>query len=127
KLRERLNQLSADVRALDNNLAEADGANRSHLQRRRDAKAAERTHAKQQLDEVQARLGKLEALTLDASWIAEQLQGFHQVWRNLLPRNRVRVIQSVVARVDVDEPNGDVEIALQPWVGEGLKGDGRAA
>ncbi|MEZ4229070.1 MAG: recombinase family protein [Polyangiaceae bacterium] len=127
KLRERLNQLSADVRALDNNLAEADGANRSHLQRRRDVKAEQRTQVKQRLDEVQARLGKLEALTLDASWIADQLHGFHQVWRNLLPRNRVRVIQSVVARVDVDEPNGDVDIALQPWVGEALKGDGRAA
>jgi hypothetical protein len=52
---------------------------------------------------------------VDATWIAEQLQHFDSVWEELLPFNRQRLVRSVVQRINVDEPAGDVDIVLQPW------------
>lgn len=76
---------------------------------------------------VETRLNKLERLVLDGSWSAEQLQNFERVWDHLLPLNRLRVIRAVIARVDVNEPTGDVAVTLQPWLSETLKREGNAA
>lgn len=119
-LRDRLVKLDTEVHGLDAQLAAAAAEGRAYLEPRRDARAAERERCQAKLREVDMSLGKLDHLVLDGAWIAEQLQRFDRVWEHLLPLNRLRVVRAVVARVDVDEPSGDVAITLQPWVGQAL-------
>jgi DNA invertase Pin-like site-specific DNA recombinase len=81
--------------------------------RRRKADDPERLHA--ELTRATERLAVLENLTLDAKWIAGALADFDSVWERLHPVNRVRLVQSVVRRVEVDSASKDIRIELQPW------------
>lgn len=133
-LRERRAELRQQVGALDlepRALAEQSSDASDDPGRRRGHRRALRERAREELLRVDARLDSLERLSLDGAWIGEQLLTFDLVWDRLLPINRLRIVRAVVARVDVNEATGDVEIAVQPWVGEALggnaKGDSDAA
>jgi DNA invertase Pin-like site-specific DNA recombinase len=114
-LRERIKTLDTDIRALGEQIEAATGATKDLLGGRQEAKARERAQLRERLSSVDQRLGGLEALVIDAGWIAEQLRSFDRVWQHLHPLNRLRVVRAVVERVDVDEPAGEVAITLQPW------------
>jgi DNA invertase Pin-like site-specific DNA recombinase len=77
---------------------------------------------REELRSVQAQLGHLEQLVLSGAWIAEQLRALEQVWDRLLPINRLRVVRSLVERVDVDSTTGEVRVTLKDWVSEALTG-----
>jgi hypothetical protein len=77
---------------------------------------------REELRSVQAQLGHLEQLVLSGAWIAEQLRALDQVWDRLLPINRLRVVRSVVERVEVDSTTGEVRVSLKDWVSEALTG-----
>lgn len=58
--------------------------------------------------EVQRRLALLTDTELEAVWVKQCLANFDKVWDALNPENRMRMVHAVVARVEVDEPNGDI-------------------
>ncbi len=64
------------------------------------------------LVEVQRRLALLEDTELETKWAERCLADFDQVWDRLSHENRARMVRAVVARVEVDEPNGDVRAFL---------------
>ena len=58
--------------------------------------------------EVQRRLALLADTELEGQWVKRCLADFDKVWDTLSPENRMRMVHAVVARVEVDEPNGDI-------------------
>ncbi|MCU0663717.1 MAG: recombinase family protein [Myxococcota bacterium] len=64
------------------------------------------------LNEVQRRLAMLKDIELETQWVERCLAHFDKVWDTLSPDNRTRLVRAVVARVEVDEPNGDVRAFL---------------
>ena len=58
--------------------------------------------------EVQRRLALLADTELESEWVKRCLADFDTVWDTLSPENRMRMVHAVVARVEVDEPNGDI-------------------
>ena len=58
--------------------------------------------------EVQRRLALLADTELEAEWVKRCLANFDKVWDTLSPENRMRMVRAVVARVEVDEPSGDI-------------------
>jgi DNA invertase Pin-like site-specific DNA recombinase len=62
--------------------------------------------------EVQRRLALLADTELETQWVARCLADFDQIWDTLSPENRTRMVRALVARVEVDEPNGDVRAFL---------------
>jgi DNA invertase Pin-like site-specific DNA recombinase len=120
-LRTRTNALEAELLVLTAQAEAAaaagttDATTREILTSRRDAKHNDLARLKTRLGAAEEKLGALETLALDARWIAEQLQGFDQVWERLHPTNRLRLVRAVVRRVDVDQAVGSTNIELQPW------------
>jgi hypothetical protein len=114
-LKERLATLGGALEQLQACILEAGSTTQELYEGRIVKVTAEREQLKKQLRAVDARLGVIENLTLDAVWIGQQLQSFAHVWEQVLPHNRQRLVRSVVQRIDVDEPTGAVDITLQPW------------
>ena len=66
----------------------------------------------EQLREVERQLAAEIEAEIDAEWVAATLRDFDAVYENLTPDNRARLLRALVARIDVDEPEGTVEIQL---------------
>lgn len=126
-LKDRQRELTAHLEKAKLQTDEAAGTTRQLYAGRRDRLAAERELLIQQLARVEFRLGALDDLVLDGAWLAEQLQSFDRVWDELLPQNRLRVVKALVERIDVNEPEGTVDIALLPWCAALLPSAERAA
>ncbi|MCC6748837.1 MAG: recombinase family protein [Deltaproteobacteria bacterium] len=76
------------------------------------------------LVDVQRRLALLEDTELETQWVERCLADFDQIWDRLSNENRGRLVRAVVARVEVDEPNGDVRAFLTdvaPSAAEGAR------
>jgi predicted nuclease with TOPRIM domain len=112
-LSERIDTLSGKFDQLQSVASNADDSSRAHYEARITQLTTERDSLRARLRELELRLGALENLVLETSWIGEELQHFDVVWDHLLPVNRQRLVRSVVQRIDVDEPAGNVDIVLQ--------------
>jgi len=75
--------------------------------------------------EVQRRLALLADTALETQWVARCLADFDAVWDVLSPENRARMVRAVVARVEVDEPSGDIRAFLTD-LGADAEGAARA-
>lgn len=64
------------------------------------------------LVEVQRQLALIEDTELETKWVERCLGDFDKIWDTLSNENRARMVRAVVARVEVDEPNGDVRAFL---------------
>lgn len=61
---------------------------------------------------VDRELGVLEGAIEDAAWLVDTLRDFHGLWDSLTPKNRQRLIRSLVEEVRVDEQSGRVRVKL---------------
>jgi site-specific DNA recombinase len=66
--------------------------------------------AESRLAAVERELAALEAIEVEASWVADRLAEFHQIWDVLTPENRGRLLRAVVERVEVDEPANQIKL-----------------
>lgn len=63
---------------------------------------------------VRQELLELERLSVDEEQLAAALSLFDPVWENLLPREKVRVMQLLVERVQYDAGTGRVSVTFRP-------------
>ncbi|MFH0899222.1 MAG: hypothetical protein V2A73_01205, partial [Pseudomonadota bacterium] len=66
----------------------------------------------QRLGEVHRRLALIEDTELETKWVERCLADFDKVWDTLTHQNRARLVRAIVARIDVDEPNNNVQAFL---------------
>jgi site-specific DNA recombinase len=118
---ERKDQLQAERRSLENELARWDAEVRQLVDQVRpgDARGAALTRLaelQQRITGAESRMrevcGEQETLGqgLDKERAAQALTKFDPVWETLAPREQVRVVQLLVERVDYDGPAGKVAI-----------------
>jgi DNA invertase Pin-like site-specific DNA recombinase len=66
--------------------------------------------AERRLAAVERELAVLEAIEVEASWVADRLSEFHRIWDVLSAENRGRLLRAVIERVEVDEPSNEVKL-----------------
>jgi len=66
--------------------------------------------AESRLATVERELAALEAVEVEASWVADRLAEFHQIWDLLTAANRGRLLRAVIERVEVDEPANQIKL-----------------
>lgn len=103
--------LAAESSQLIQALESIDGPNRGSDQRL-EAIDAQMRRCEQRLVDVGRELGNLDAVEVDAPWVARCLEDFSTVWDILSPDNRTRLLHAIVERVEVHEPSNTVKIAL---------------
>jgi DNA invertase Pin-like site-specific DNA recombinase len=64
------------------------------------------------LAEVEREIASLDAVEVDAEWVAKCLTAFDGVWDVLTPENRARLVRAIVKRVDVDEPANQLSVTM---------------
>jgi site-specific DNA recombinase len=68
--------------------------------------------AELRLAEVEREIVKLEAARTTQQWVAAVLKDFDAIWNMMTDENHGRLVRALVASVEVDEPDGDIEITL---------------
>ena len=105
-------RLSAEGRSLVGQMAEMDGAARRLIDERVQEIGADLGRQEARLAEVEQQLGVLAAAEVDADWVGATLRDFDPLWDAMTPDNRARLVRALVRRVVVNEPIGNVTIAL---------------
>jgi len=67
---------------------------------------------KARIADIDARFGALDAARVDADWVGAALRDFGNLWNEMTPENRVRLVRAVVERVEVDDEAGSIEARL---------------
>jgi site-specific DNA recombinase len=68
--------------------------------------------AELRLAEVEREIAALESAKATQDWVSAVLKDFDAVWNVMTDENRGRLVRALVARVEVDEPSGDIAITL---------------
>jgi site-specific DNA recombinase len=66
------------------------------------------------LGEVTAQIATLQESAMQEKEIVAALAAFDPVWDALSPRERARLVESLIERVDFDGENGSVSMTLHP-------------
>ncbi len=108
----KISSLSAEGKRLAEKIAYLAGPARRLLDERlKDiGEAIQRTEAR--LEAVKQEMASLDAIEIDAGWVAQCLADFGSVWDVLTPANRGRLVRAIVERVEVDEPKNEVRVFL---------------
>jgi site-specific DNA recombinase len=104
--------LSDESRRLIETLDTVTGPARALVQERLRALDARLSRAQQRLQAVERELGHIAEVELDAAWVARCLDDFPAVWDVLTPENRLRFVQTVVDRIEVNALANEVKIHL---------------
>lgn len=104
--------LAAESRNLIETLTTVTGPTRSLVDEQLRALDARLQRTEQRRHMVEWELGNIAAVELDAAWVSHCLDDFRTVWDVLTVENRVRLVQTVVERVEVNEPANQVKIHL---------------
>jgi hypothetical protein len=104
--------LSTEGKRLVESAASMTGAARRLLDAKLQETGDQLGRLEARLAEVQRRLALLVDVELETAWVARCLADFDKVWDALTPDNRARLVRTLVARVEVDEPRGDVRAFL---------------
>jgi site-specific DNA recombinase len=105
-------RLSAEGRNLVETLGQSKGTAHRLLEERIEDVGAELATSEARLAEVERALAEFDRTELDARWVAESLAHFDRVWDVMNADNRVRLVQAIVERVEVNEPGGRVTATL---------------
>ena len=93
-------------------MAEMDGAARRLIDERVQEIGADLGRQEARLAEVEQQLGVLAAAEVDAELVGATLRDFDPLWDAMTPDNRARLVRALVPRAVVNEPIGNVTIAL---------------
>ena len=104
--------LNQEVRGLVETMPDVDGAARSALQDRLSKLSEQIERREAQLAAAERESAQLTKLEVDAAWVERCLCEFDDIWETLTQAGKARLVRSVVARLDVDEPSSTVSITL---------------
>ena len=104
--------MSAGGSGLAESLSEARGAARRFMAGRIEAVGEDLAACESRLAEVERELADLDAVDIEAGWVAEALGRFDEVWDVLTIENGARLVRAVVERVEVDEATGRASAVL---------------
>jgi len=108
----KISALSAEGKRLAEKIADVTGPARRFLDERLTeiGEAIQRTEGRPEA--VRQETAGLDAIEIDAGWVAQCLADFGSVWDVLTPANRGRLVRAIVERVEVDEPKNEVRVFL---------------
>jgi DNA invertase Pin-like site-specific DNA recombinase len=104
--------LSAEGHKLVETLGTANGTAHRMLEERIEELGAQITHSETRLYQVERALNELRKTEVEASWVADALAHFDDVWDVLTVENQARLVGAVVKRVVVDDVAGTVSAEL---------------
>jgi site-specific DNA recombinase len=82
--------------------------------------------AERRLGEIEEKLGELRSMLVDEADVAAAFTDFDNLWKALSPREQVRVIHLLVARVEFDAGDSTIEVSFHAAGIKTLTADGEA-
>ena len=89
-----------------------DAAARRLVEERLEEIGQEVAEAEGRLAEAERALLALEEQQTEAQWAASTLEYFADVWKVMTPGNRIRLVQALVRRIEVNEPCQEIRVVL---------------
>jgi site-specific DNA recombinase len=118
KLPPEIATLSAEGKRLVEAIAEVNGAGRRLLDERLQEVGDQLGRCEARLAAAEREIANLDAIEVEASWVAQCLTDFDSVWDVLTPENRGRLLRAVVQRVEVNEAANQVSVFITHLGGE---------
>jgi site-specific DNA recombinase len=112
QLRACVAKLSSEIRPLVDAVATASAPIRPHLEARLQQASDELACANARLADVERDLTDLDAVEIEAAWVASCLADFRSIWDVLTLDNRTRLLRAVVDRVVVDEAANELHVYM---------------
>jgi len=112
KLPAEIASLSDEGKRLVETIATVNGAARRLLDDRLGEIGQQLARCEARLAAAERDLGNLDAVEIEAAWVAQCLADFDKVWNVLTPENRARLMRAVIQRVEVDEPSNKVSVHI---------------
>ncbi|MCC7386343.1 MAG: recombinase zinc beta ribbon domain-containing protein [Deltaproteobacteria bacterium] len=112
KLPAEIASLSDEGKRLVETIASVNGAARRLLDDRLGEIGEQLARCEARLAAAERDLANLDAIEIEATWVARCLTDFDKVWDVLTPENRSRLLRAVVQRVEVDEPANKVSVHI---------------
>jgi DNA invertase Pin-like site-specific DNA recombinase len=112
KLPSEIVTLSAEGKRLVETIADVNGAARRLLDERLQEVSDQLGRCEARLAAAEHELANLDAMEIEATWVARCLTEFDSVWDVLTPENRGRLLRAVVQRVEVNEPANQVSVFI---------------
>ena len=103
---------SADGRALLDTLVGLDASARRLVEERLGEIGRAVAEAERELAEAERALLALDEKQTEAQWTASTLEHFADVWKVMTPGNRIRLVQALVRRIEVNEPSQEIRVVL---------------
>lgn len=105
-------KLAAEGSKLVDKVGKVKGGATTLLDRRLESVGAELSRSERRLADVEREIAALEAVEVEAGWVAKCMADFDTVWDLLTSENRGRLLRAVVERVDYDGRTRDVRVTL---------------
>ncbi len=112
KLPPEIASLSAEGKRLVETIAGVNGAARRLVDERLQEIGEQLGRCEARLAAAEREIANLDAIEVEATWVARCLADFDAVWDVLTPENRGRLLRAVVQRVEVDEPANQVSVFI---------------
>jgi hypothetical protein len=112
KLPPEIATLSAEGKGLVETIAEVKGVARRLLDERLQEVSDQLGRCEARLAAAERELATLDAMEIEATWVARCLSEFDSVWDVLTPENRGRLLRAVVERVEVNERANQVSVFI---------------
>jgi DNA invertase Pin-like site-specific DNA recombinase len=112
KLPTEIAKLSSEGKRLVEAMADMKESARRLVERRLQEIGEQLARGEARLATVVRETGALDAVQVEAGWVAQVLADFTEVWDVLTPENRGRLLRAVVQGVEVDEPANVVKVFM---------------
>jgi DNA invertase Pin-like site-specific DNA recombinase len=104
--------LSAEASRTVDSMAGMTGTARRLVDERLQQIGVQLARCEARLAAAERELANLDAIEVEATWVARCLADFDKVWDVLSPGNRGRLLRAVIQRVEVDEPTNKVSVFI---------------
>lgn len=118
KLPAEIASLSDEGKRLVETIASVNGAGHQLLDERLQEVGEQLARSEARLAAAERELANLDALEVDATWVAQCLADFDKVWDALTPENRGRVLRTMVQRVEVNAPANQISVFITDLTAE---------
>ena len=112
ELPKKIAELSAEIRKLIDTIIDVNESARRQIETRIDELGHAMGKHELRLVEVERTLTGLDDLQSEGRWVSGALKTFDTVWDVMSPGNRLRLIEAVVKKVVVNEPENQVTVLL---------------
>jgi hypothetical protein len=104
--------LSAEAKRTVDSMAGMTGTARRLVDERLQQIGEQLARCEARLAAAERELANLDAIEVEATWVAQCLADFDKVWGVLTAENRGRLLRAVIHRVEVDEPADQVSVFI---------------